>query len=72
MGFTERDIQILRQADVIEFRDDGTTHEIVATLRDRVRDAGHRRSVGMSDWRSRPDSMAQARTSGIMRVLTAS
>jgi transposase len=33
---------------------------------------GHRRSVGMSDWRSRPDSMAQARTSGIMRVLTAS
>jgi hypothetical protein len=34
--------------------------------------AGHRRSVGMSYWRSRPDSRAQARTSGIMRVLTAS
>jgi len=35
MGLTELDIQILRQADALTFRDDASTHEIRATLRDR-------------------------------------
>ena len=35
MGLTELDIQILRQADALAFRDDGAAHEIVATLHER-------------------------------------
>jgi len=32
MGLTEHDLRILRQADIIAFRTEGATHEILATL----------------------------------------